>query len=84
MEWIKSKIDKKYIFGFNSYMITNDEGTVAITKKFHANLIASAPEMLELLKKCYTGEIEEPYNNDELNDLISKATKWNQQQKKGE
>jgi hypothetical protein len=50
MEWIKTKIDKKYIFGFNSFMITNDEGTVAITKKFYANLIASAPEMLELLK----------------------------------
>ena len=39
----------------------------------NANLIASAPEMLELLKKCYTGEIEEPYNNDELNAFISKA-----------
>tara|TARA_Y100000310_G_scaffold107658_1_gene106055 strand:- start:215 stop:475 length:261 start_codon:yes stop_codon:yes gene_type:complete len=38
-----------------------------------ANLIASAPEMLELLKKCYTGEIEEPYNNDELNAFISKV-----------
>ena len=38
-----------------------------------ANLIESAPEMLELLKKCYTGEIEEPYNNDELNAFISKA-----------
>ena len=39
----------------------------------NANLIASAPEMLELLKKCYTGEIEEPYNNDELNAFISKV-----------
>jgi len=38
-----------------------------------ANLIASAPEMLELLKKCYAGEIEEPYNNDELNAFISKV-----------
>ena len=38
-----------------------------------ASLIAAAPEMLELLKKCYTGEIEEPYNNDELNAFISKA-----------
>tara|TARA_R110000824_G_scaffold230602_1_gene418264 strand:- start:133 stop:396 length:264 start_codon:yes stop_codon:yes gene_type:complete len=36
----------------------------------NANLIASAPEMLEMLHKCYTGEIEEPYNNDELADLI--------------
>jgi len=39
----------------------------------NANLIASAPEMLELLKKCYTGGIEEPYNNDELNAFISKV-----------
>jgi hypothetical protein len=41
--------------------------------KANANLIASAPEMLELLKKCYAGEIEEPYNNDELNAFISKV-----------
>jgi len=31
-----------------------------------AKIMASAPAMLELLKKCFSGKIEEPYNNDEL------------------
>ena len=43
------------------------------TVEANANLIASAPEMLEMLNKCYNGEIEEPYNNDEIANLIVKV-----------
>jgi hypothetical protein len=49
-KWTSTYINKKHTFGYNTYMITDDEGTVAITKRFHVNLIASAPEMLEMLK----------------------------------
>ena len=49
--WIKTKIEKKDIFGFNTYMITDDEGTVAITKRFNADIITACPEMLEALKE---------------------------------
>ena len=31
-----------------------------------SRLIAFAPEMLEMLNKCYSGEIEEPYNSTEI------------------
>ena len=60
---------------FVSYQVVNDDEVVIAkeTTEANANLIASAPEMLELLKKCYAGEIEEPYNNDELNAFISKV-----------
>ena len=43
-------MDKKSTFGFNTYMITNDEGTVAMTKRYHADIIQASPEMLETLK----------------------------------
>ena len=42
-------------------------------QKLIAPIIASAPAMLEMLKKCYSGEIEEPYNNGKLANLIVRA-----------
>jgi len=50
VKWEKTYVDKKSTFGFNTYMITNDEGTVAMTKRYHADIIQASPEMLETLK----------------------------------
>ena len=71
---------KAFTDNANGFGVTNGNTVIAIAgetdlpeNEANAYLIAAAPEMLELLKKCYTGEIEEPYNNDELNAFISKA-----------
>ena len=80
-KWVAHQIEETgefAIFSLNTFIaqtenpMINEEPTKS-EKQANATLIASAPEMLELLKKCYTGEIEEPYNNDELNAFISKA-----------
>ena len=80
-EWVFIEIEETgefAIFSLNTFIaqtqnpMVNEEPTKS-EKRSNAKLMASSPEMLELLKKSYTGEIEEPYNNDELNAFISKA-----------
>jgi len=66
----------RWVFNFKENQLETQDGKViTVIDEHHGSLkditlIASAPEMLEMLHKCYTGEIEEPYNNDELADLI--------------
>ena len=70
---------KKWSFNFKENQLETKDGKVITVIGEHRgslkdiDLIVSAPEMLEMLHKCYTGEIEEPYNNDELADLINRA-----------
>ena len=70
---------KKWFFNFKDNQLETWDGKVITVIDEHRgslrdiDLIISAPEMLEMLHKCYKGEIEEPYNNDELADLIVRA-----------
>jgi len=65
--------DVRYYYTYEGVRNFIYEKQCFLLEELHSNLIASAPEMLEMLHKCYTGEIEEPYNNDELADLIVRA-----------